>query len=301
MNCFNPVQIDNPYYGTELDFYGHKKIFVPCGHCAACIVNNANEWRTRLEIEYDNSETACFVTLTYDDTHLPIEPRSSSCGDTLIVPVVRKRDIQLFLKRLRQEFKGSKIRYFVVSEYGPTTFRPHYHGLFFGIPRLDNRDMVNMVRLSQKIAEIWNNGHVKVDSVTHGRIAYCTKYMSCVTDLPDYLPKPFRLMSRRPGIGLSYMEKRDRIEWHRINLANYYPSGEFKRKLPRYLKDKIFDDAMKFEISKQSKLYQDEKERNLSTVARSGGYSHFSDSLQNERESFERSFNKRMKKNRKDI
>lgn len=45
-----------------------------------------------------------------------------------------KRDAQLFLKRVRKnlsKYSDEKIRYYIVSEYGPKTFRAHYHVLFF--------------------------------------------------------------------------------------------------------------------------------------------------------------------------
>ena len=77
-----------------------------------------------------DSSYACFVTLTYDDEHLPREDRK--VYDWMIdqevifknVPVHRVRDCQLFLKRLRKDNPDVKIRYFLVSEFGPRTLRP---------------------------------------------------------------------------------------------------------------------------------------------------------------------------------
>ena len=55
-----------------------------------------------------------------------------------------KADVQKFFKRLRRRVEYDRLdlfpyykkedrtfRYFVTSEYGPGTFRPHYHGLLF--------------------------------------------------------------------------------------------------------------------------------------------------------------------------
>ena len=55
-----------------------------------------------------------------------------------------KSDIQKFFKRLRRRVEYDRynlisdvkkenrsFRYFITSEYGPNTFRPHYHGLMF--------------------------------------------------------------------------------------------------------------------------------------------------------------------------
>lgn len=61
-----------------------------------------------------------FITLTYDDQHLP-------ANQTLVKP-----HPQNFLKRLRKRLEPQKIRYYLVGEYGDTTQRPHYHAILFG-------------------------------------------------------------------------------------------------------------------------------------------------------------------------
>ena len=40
------------------------------------------------------------------------------------IPYVCNRDLDLFLKRLRSYYPDEKLRYYAVSEYGPTSFRP---------------------------------------------------------------------------------------------------------------------------------------------------------------------------------
>jgi len=102
-------------------------------------------------------ERNSFITLTYNDESLatrrptweptvPYTPPSESTvaqpndqtrtdetpahADSLI-----KRDVQLFVKRLRkdQDARGlAKIRYYLVGEYGDQTKRPHYHAAIFG-------------------------------------------------------------------------------------------------------------------------------------------------------------------------
>ena len=59
-----------------------------------------------------------FVTLTYDDEHLP----GDQCLD--------HRDFQLFMKRLRKRFPS---RFFMCGEYGGLNGRPHYHSILFGV------------------------------------------------------------------------------------------------------------------------------------------------------------------------
>ena len=43
------------------------------------------------------------------------------------IPYVCNRDLDLFLKRLRSYYPDEKLRYYAVSEYGPTSYRPHWH------------------------------------------------------------------------------------------------------------------------------------------------------------------------------
>lgn len=65
-------------------------ITVPCGKCIDCRLDRSRDWALRCMHELQTSEFgACFVTLTYDDAHLP-EGRS-----------LDYRDFQLFMHRLR--------------------------------------------------------------------------------------------------------------------------------------------------------------------------------------------------------
>ena len=54
---------------------------------------------------------------------------------------VRKEDVQLWLKRNRTIAKRRNssfdFTYFITSEYGPRTLRPHYHGVLFGVTKDD--------------------------------------------------------------------------------------------------------------------------------------------------------------------
>lgn len=254
MRCLHPISITNPDV-DEITWI--PQILVPCGKCEECIRSNAQDWRLRLEEEYENSLSAVFITLTYDDSCLSFERVSDSFGSPHVIPAVSKRDVQLFFKRLRKKLVSlghfDSLRYFLVSEYGPTTLRPHYHAIIFNLPLFSQNPYLQRVKASQLIEKEWNNGFVKVDPVTHGRISYVTKYISCVTYLPEWYPKPFRLMSK--GLGKSYLYKHELIKWHRDTCNDFVPRGTIKQRLPRYLKDKIFDDDMKSVIHERKIAY----------------------------------------------
>lgn len=202
----------------------YKQVPVPCGKCEACLARRARDWMIRLKEEMKDASYACFVTLTYDDEHLPRQDRK--VYDWMIdqevtfknVAVHRVRDCQLFLKRLRKDNPDVKIRYFLVSEFGPRTLRPHYHAIVFNLPRC----RCTKAYISSK----WQNGFVEVSKVTEGRIAYVTKYCFGSTTLPYWLPKNFTKMSLKPAIGYKWYENyKKQLESVDEDEAHYFANG----------------------------------------------------------------------------
>lgn len=105
------------------------------------------------------------------------------------IPYVCNRDLDLFLKRLRSYYPDEKFRYYAVSEYGPTSFRPHWHLLLFS----------NSERFSQTVCEnvskAWSYGRCDV-SLSRGFAApYVASYVNSFVALPDFytqMPKVVR-------------------------------------------------------------------------------------------------------------
>ena len=103
-------------------------ISIPCGKCIGCRLDYSRTWADRCMLESQYHKNNWFLTLTYDNDHLP-EQRPGSPVHSL-----QKRDMQLFMKRLRKRFPNDKIRFFGCGEYGSKSCRPHYHLLLFGVP-----------------------------------------------------------------------------------------------------------------------------------------------------------------------
>lgn len=105
------------------------------------------------------------------------------------IPYVCNRDLDLFLKRLRSYYPDEKLRYYAVSEYGPTSFRPHWHLLLFS----------NSERFSQTVLEnvskAWSYGRCDA-SLSRGFAApYVASYVNSFVSLPDFytqMPKVVR-------------------------------------------------------------------------------------------------------------
>lgn len=105
------------------------------------------------------------------------------------IPYVCNRDLDLFLKRLRSYYPDEKLRYYAVSEYGPTSFRPHWHLLLFS----------NSERFSETVLEnvskAWSYGRCDA-SLSRGFAApYVASYVNSFVSLPDFytqMPKVVR-------------------------------------------------------------------------------------------------------------
>lgn len=201
-----------PLFNVHMDDVNHRNfltdpIEVPCGHCVGCRMAKAKEWSVRCALEREYYVDDCyFLTLTYDDRHLPKDG------------MLCKKDLQDFWKRLRKA--GYRFRYFACGEYGETYQRPHYHAIVFGlnIPdlrfyRLSNR--MSQLFVSQEIQRIWSNGFVSIGYADTGSIAYTAGYCEKKQDDPhwnDYRVKPFITMSRKPALGTAYLlEHKDTI------------------------------------------------------------------------------------------
>lgn len=275
MNCFKPIHILDPDWVHYLSEHGIEpfelspsirrlhEISVPCGRCEACLQSVANEWRIRIQEEFYVSQNALFFTLTYQDDKVPILKSWNAYDEQVFVRSVCKRDIQLFLKRIREEirkeFPHCKLRYYICSEYGPSTFRPHYHGILFNLPCYEPNNLVSLKKSIDLLFKCWSNGFVSADKVIPERIGYVTKYLCSTSTLPPELnrkhTKPFRMMSQ--GLGRSYFQNASRYFWHKDGLNNYYPDGNVKCALPRYFKRKIFDDEELVKLrDKSSEYYQ---------------------------------------------
>jgi len=155
-----------------------------CGQCLPCRINKQREWVARLQLEMLTAPLSCFLTLTYADEYLP-------AGGHL-----QKRDVQLWLKRVREHFSPRKIRYFLVGEYGEVTFRPHYHVILFGVGYAESSQAVSL----------WIQGLSHVGTAEQGSLSYvCGYVLKKLTKKGNPLlngrPPEFALMSKKPGIG----------------------------------------------------------------------------------------------------
>lgn len=151
-----------------------------CGKCLACRVSIRREWTSRLILEMLNHERGCFVTLTYSEDYVPV---TDTGHRTLSL-----RDLQLFIKRFRQNLNRFKkrdypIRYFACGEYGTRgTQRPHYHLIIFGASN-DDRDVIRALNCAwsepakgKAQGDTPMYGNVTIEPLNAKTIAYTAGY-----------------------------------------------------------------------------------------------------------------------------
>lgn len=187
---------------------------LPCGRCIGCRIRRSREWALRCVHEAALHDENCFITLTYDDEHLPADAS------------INKRHLQLFWKKLRKHYPP--FRYFACGEYGEERLRPHYHALLFGLDFSDARTHKEVKNghdyyRSPILDLIWGKGDCEITDLNYTTAQYVTKYVmkkifgdqakDHYTRVDDITGEEFTVqpeqswMSRRPGIGAKWFDR----------------------------------------------------------------------------------------------
>lgn len=221
--------------------YNPNVMLIPCGQCIGCRIRQREDWTTRIELEARDwkPEQVWFITLTYDDEHVP--GMVLKTGEVLrkaqyvwkpgserpeSVQILLHTDIQKFLKRLRKAYKG-KLRYFCAGEYGEQTARPHYHMILYGWEPTDLKNLYkihhNGYYTSEWLTNLWGMGQIQIAQATPETYRYVAGYVTkkmyeiekekanVYYELGQ--PKPFACMSLKPGLGDSYYQKHKKEIW----------------------------------------------------------------------------------------
>lgn len=266
MACLSPLTAWQLGDGTVV-FNHHAKdirrqLELPCLQCQGCRLERSRQWATRAMHEAQMHDHNAYVTLTYDDQHLP---ENSS---------LKHYDFQCFIKRLKQcasrteklltdsaerrkidgkgtITSGEAIKYYMGGEYGSgeNTERPHYHAALFGVNFKDQEYFTtrgeNDLYISKTLSELWRQGHCSIGELTFESAAYIARY--CMKKITGDLakahyerinPETGEIYSKTPeynrmskGLGKTFYQtyKRDLyphgkavINGHEINTPRYY-------------------------------------------------------------------------------
>lgn len=138
----------------------------PCGKCRACKVKLVNEKTVKGYYAVHVFRTqGQFVTLTYDDEHLPYG--------------LQHEDFRNFMKRLRKLDGTTGVKFFVAGEYGEENGREHYHIVFF-----------NYTYDADTLMRAWKKGFVHDGTLTFNAIKYANGYVNKKGYNPDLDKRP---------------------------------------------------------------------------------------------------------------
>lgn len=198
--------------------------WMDCDRCLGCRLRRSTDWALRCMHEAQFHDQNSFLTLTYNDRHLP----KDGC--------LRPEDMTKFFKRLRRYLDGwTKVRYLYCGEYGEQNGRPHYHAILFGEDfrhdrKFWKRTSGGALFVSPSLSDLWrcvrcgdSLGYATLGSVSFQSAAYTARYALKVdksdagfdkypiaTDVlsGEVRPSvPFARMSRNPGLGRSYFDR----------------------------------------------------------------------------------------------
>ena len=223
MPCFYPL---TAYRSDQVTPTGKRKIVfdasksidkIPfglgCGQCSGCRLERSRQWMVRIMHEAAQHDHNMFITVTYDDEHLPTTHEESV------------RNYQLFMKKLRFKYPGKKISFYHTAENGEENERHHHHAIIFNFEFPDKkfsrysehvdksansvgwvkptkdmpepgkviyRPLTNISSLSpdkaqshapgaiytsEQFTKLWANGICEFGGVTIQSAAYCSRYI----------------------------------------------------------------------------------------------------------------------------
>lgn len=212
----------------------------PCQKCMPCRINKRRLWTHRIVLEMFSHKASSFVTLTYDEKNLPEKG------------YLAPEHVQKWLKRLRftlAERSLPNVRYYLVGEYGETTWRPHYHVALFGYApclrgRTDHR-LKYCCDSCQTLKDTWGLGGVDVGELTLQSAQYIAGYvLKKMTSYKDERlcgrPPEFARMSRKRGLGASAMTNvvsaLNSLSTVIVDVPRVLSHGQKKLPLGRYLR-----------------------------------------------------------------
>jgi hypothetical protein len=214
--------IEDKFIGVPFDYVKgvvSNDVPVPCGRCIHCKRRKVNDWSFRLVEESRRWSHSHFITLTYDNNHIPLIGRQMT---------LNKEDLRLYWKRLRR--REGTIRYYAVGEYGETNNRPHYHAIVFGISDTDN------------IYDAWQKGLTHFGEVNQATTKYTAKYIHKKKRIPQYngdkrVPE-FSRMSK--NLGDNYLTD-EMVKYYLddIERTTAFDINGKEIPLPRYYRKKI--------------------------------------------------------------
>jgi len=258
MSCTNPksawhllpeyreylTELVQPLFKKPRDYWHYEKIKFSCTKCIGCKQGHTAIRSVQLHAEIQTAILPCYLlTTTYDEQHRPLNWS------------LNKEHPRLFFKRLRKQQKkdhqNESFKYVVKGEYGPTTFRPHYHVAAINLVLVDLEPYSDDGHFrSETLNNIWGMGTVDIielnivtamyiqaheyikhgEKPTHQRFMFDSKTGEII---PDRIP-PYINYSN--GIGKEWYEKYGKTDLY--NTDSIVINGQ-EYQIPKYFDKKL--------------------------------------------------------------
>lgn len=252
---------------------------LPCGQCLGCRLNHAESWAIRMVHESRGHDENSFLTLTYNDEHLPVHNN------------LDYRALTLFIKRLRKALSytpyKNKVKYYAVGEYGEKFSRPHYHVILFGFDfsyKLRYKGIENhltdeyqkngkLYREYSFLNDLWSMGKCNVGDVNYNTCMYVAKYVTKKVNGRNKDSHYTKLLSDGELVEYtpekSYMSRKNAIgkEWLTRFWSDVYPHDHVIHEARRFKVPKYYD---KWLEKNDPSLYEQiklEREDSMATLA----------------------------------
>lgn len=233
MPCYKPLLAYQCSDGSIVWYESPKwdvvrSLTLPCGQCVGCRLERSRQWAVRCMHEASLYKHNCFITLTYNDDHVP---ENGS---------LRYEDFQKFMKRLRKRYSGVEpsaspdssdkypIRFYMCGEYGENFGRPHFHACLFNFDFRDKKywstsPSGSRIYRSAVLEDLWPFGFSSIGDVNFQSAAYVARYImkkvtgrnapghyehtdSVTGEIMSRVPE-FNKMSLKPGIGADWFHR----------------------------------------------------------------------------------------------
>lgn len=194
----------------------YKQIYLPCGKCLGCRLDNSKDKAIRAMKHLQmHDNVGLFITLTYDDKKI-----IDKIGYLDDRPVnLHKEDFVLFMKRLREYFPDVKMSYIHCGEYGEKKGRAHHHFILYGLDKFgDEVSFTQRARhsrgyynysVSETLDKLWQFGNCIISDVSYNTCRYVSSYIMKKTlgKGKAYLERENEYYTCSKGIGKSWFEQ----------------------------------------------------------------------------------------------
>lgn len=216
MPCYYPLNAYRSHKTGAVEIYAAEQIHlhknrpgqhfqVPCGKCSGCRRTQALNFATRCMHEASQHEYNSYITLTYDNEHLPKDLTLEHAHFVTFMKALRNTLSREGMSILSDENPSATLqcsygtsshplckilpilqpippRFYMGGEYGTLYGRPHYHAILFGIAFPDKtyhgRTKAGAkIYRSHTLERHWKRGYSSIGDVSFASAAYIARYV----------------------------------------------------------------------------------------------------------------------------